>query len=92
MKLQSKLSKVFFDLRLGRTPDVLKMGRLLIAIKARTNTFLTGAITTRTSTLLLNRATQAVGASVKLLERSTVAPHSFLECSHFMTTLRLFCS
>ena len=38
MKLQSKLRKEFFDLRLGRTPDVFKMGRLLTAIKARTNT------------------------------------------------------
>lgn len=38
MKLQPKLSKECFHTRLGRTPDVLKMGRLLIAIKGRANT------------------------------------------------------
>lgn len=37
MKLQPKLSNEFFYSMLTRTPDVLKMGRLLITIKGRAN-------------------------------------------------------
>lgn len=38
MKLQPKLRKELLHSRLGRTPDVLKMVRLLIAIKGQANT------------------------------------------------------